>query len=109
MAIEGKAEFRLAWARVVAEAATDSAFRADLEQDPVAVFAEDGYAATTAASKKRLTESVRAHPGPAVDAIAQQEEAVDNAGKTSGSPSLACATTASATATQACDCEGATV
>jgi hypothetical protein len=105
MAIEDKAEFRLAWARVVV-AATDSALRADLGHDPVAAFAQRRYAATTAASKKQLSESVHAHLGPAADAIAQQEEAADNAGTTSGSPLLACATTASATATQARDCGG---
>jgi hypothetical protein len=106
MAVEDAPEFKLAWARVVAEAATDSAFRTDLEQDPVAVFAEHGYAATTDARKKRLSEYVHSHLEPALDAIAQRGEAVDNAAKASGSSSLVCATAGSATATQACDCSG---
>jgi hypothetical protein len=96
-------KFKLAWARIVARAAFDEAFRNRVLQDPAPVFAEYDV---TSSNADEIKTYVSAHLQPALDAIAVQrsaQEAADTSGRSiSCWPSTGTATQATATATQAC-------
>lgn len=70
------AEFKIAWARIVAQAAVDAAFRQRLEKDAKSVFAEHGC---TDATEKQLADYVKAHLQAAIDAVEHSQDAAGSA------------------------------
>ena len=105
MELFDSAAFKLAWARIVARSAVDSAFKTRVSEDPVVVFAEHGV---TDQPEADLKEFVAAHLQAALAVIELQTERQrqpDRAvpqGQTMFGQSMTCFPCSGDTATQAC-------
>lgn len=96
--------FQIAWAKIVARASIDEAYRNRVKQDPVAVFSEQGF---TADNPNALVDYVKEHLQSTVDAInqmtASQTSSQGRSGTVACFPCLPCSSPCAtqATATQA--------